>query len=120
MKTDTIKQQILTGYNKITQLAAEKTSQKNVVPIWGITYTKNHTSGFVGQLGLIERGGSSIRIVNGDVVQLHKPFFSTWKGTLKKINKMLQNTIANLENKDVVTKNVLNIFCFSENAVKKL
>ena len=42
------------------------------------------------------------------------------KRTLKNINRMLQNTIANIENKDVVTKRVVDLFCFPQETIKTM
>ena len=121
MKTEAIKQQILVNYNKLSDLARIQPKEENVIPVWGIVYKGNWTSGFVNQTGKIERNNSSIQILNGNEIQLQKkPFFSTWKRTLTNINKMLQNTIAQINNNDIVTKNVLNIHCVPKTTLNKM
>ena len=121
MKTEAIKQQIIANYKQLSQLAYVKATKKNVIPTWGITYKNGCTFGFVNQSGLIERNNSAIRIVNQEEIQLQrKSFLSTWKRTLKNINKMLQKTISDFNNEKVVKKRVLNIHCFSEEMINKL
>ena len=121
MKTEAIKQQIITNYKRLSQLAQVPATEKNVVPAWGLVYKRNHTSGFVNQIGVIERNSSSVRVVNGEELQLQKkPFYLTWKKTLKNINTMLENTIENIDNEKVVTKKVVRILCFPKEAIEKL
>lgn len=84
-------------------------------------YKRNGVSGFVNQIGVIERNHSSVRIVNGNELQLQKkPFFMTCKSVLKNINTMLQSIIENIDNKDIVTKKVVNILCFPKEVAKRL
>ena len=101
-----------------------KPEKENVIPSWGLLYRKNGISGFVNQIGVIERGPSAIRITNEKEIQLQKkPFFMTWKMVLRNINTMLQNTIDNIDNidnKDVVTKRIVNILCFSKDVTERL
>ena len=121
MKTDAIRKQILNNYKQLSQLAHVNPEKENIVPIWGLIYKKANVSGFVNQIGVIERNHTAIRIVNEDQLQLQKkPFYLTWKRTLKNINSMLKNTIENINNKEVVTKNIVNVFCFPESFTKKL
>jgi len=87
----------------------------------GLVYKKDGVQGFVNQIGVIERNRSSIRIVNGNELQLQKkPFYLTWKRTLANIDAMLKNTIENINNSEVVTKNVVNVLCFPESFVERL
>lgn len=121
MKVDIVKQQILSNYKQLSKLAQVKSKEPNVVSTWGLVYKNKRGSGFVNQLGTIERGNSAIRIIDGKEIQLQKkPTFSTWKKTLVDINNMLQGVMANLDNKDVVTKKVVDVLCFPKNAVEKL
>ena len=121
MKTEAIKQQILDNYKRLSQLAHVKPEKENLLPAWGLSYRKNGTSGFVNQIGVIERGRSAIRITNEKEIQLQKkPFFMTWKRVLKNMNTMLQSTIENIDNKDVVTKKIVNVLCFSKDAAERL
>ncbi len=121
MKTEAIKAEIVENYKLLSQVAHVKPEKGNIVPTWGLVYKHNGTSGFVNQLGIIKRNRSSIRIVNGNELQLQKkPFYLTWKRTLKNINSMLKNTIENINNSDVVTKRVVNVFCFPKNFVERL
>lgn len=121
MKVDFIKQQIVSNYKQLSKLAKVKSTEPNVVSTWGLVYKNKRVSGFVNQLGTIERGSSAIRIIDGKEIQLQKKLtFSTWKKTLVDINNMLQGVMANLDNKDVVTKKVVDVLCFPKNAVEKL
>ncbi len=120
MKTEAIKQQIISNYRQLSDIARVRRVDPNKFPAWGISYKDKGVSGFVNQIGVVERNGAKIRI-NGDEVELkHKAFFSTWKRTLNNINKMLQSTIENIENQDVVKKKIVNILCFSKEAAEKL
>jgi hypothetical protein len=121
MKTEAIKAEIVENYRQLSQLAHVKPEKENIIPTWGLVYKCNGTSGFVNQIGVIERNHSSVRIVNGNELQLQKkPFYLTWKRTLKYINSMLKNTIENINNSEVVTKRVVNVFCFPEKLVERL
>lgn len=121
MKIQVVKQQIIMNYNKLSKLANVPSSEKNVVPLWGLTYKKNFVSGSINNAGIIERNNAVIQIVNGNEIQLKKrSLLLTWKRTLKNINRMLQNTIANIENKDIVTKRVMNLFCFPQETIKTM
>lgn len=121
MKTGAIKQQILSNYKQLSQLAQEPATNKNVVSAWGVNYKQKNTRGFINQMGLIERNRSSIQIVNGNELKLNKkPFYMTWKRALKNINNMLQDGIANFNNKEVVHKRVVSLVCFTKEAANKL
>lgn len=121
MKIRIIQQQIISNYNRLSKLANVPSSEKNVVPLWGLTYKKNFVSGSISNAGIIERNNAVIQIVNGNEIQLKKrPLLFTWKRTLKNINRMLQNSIVNIENKDVVTKRVVDLFCFPQETIKTM
>ena len=118
MKTEAIKQQILDNYRQLFQLAHVEPKKENIIPVLGISYKR---SGFVNQIGVIKRGRSAIRITNENGIQLEKkPFYMTWKRVLKNINTMLQNTIENIDNKDIVTKKVVNVLCFPQDMLKRI
>lgn len=121
MNTKAIQAEIVENYKKLSQLAYVKPEKKDIVPTWGLMYKRNGVSGFVNQIGVIERNRSSILIVNGNELQLQKkPFYLTWKRTLKSINSMLKSTIENIGNSEVVTKKVVNILCFPRSFVENL
>ena len=121
MKTEAIKAEIVENYRQLSQLAHVKPEKENIVPTWGLVYKHNGTSGFINQIGVIERNRSSIRITSGNELQLKKkPFYLTWKRALNNINSMLKNTIENINNSEVVTKRVVNILCFPESFAEKL
>lgn len=121
MKTEALQQQIVENYKQLSRLAQVKQTERNIVPTWGLVYKHNGTSGFVNQIGVIERNHSSIRIVNGNELQLqNKPFYLTYKRILKNINTMLKNIIENINNNKIVTKRVVNIFCFPKNFAERL
>lgn len=121
MKTEAIKVEIIENYKQLSQLAHVKPEKENIVPTWGLVYKHNGTSGFVNQIGVIERNRASIRIVNENELQLQKkPFYLTWKRTLKNINSMLKKTIENINNSEIVTKRVVNILCFPKDTVERL
>ena len=122
MKTEAIKVEIIENYKQLSQLAHVKPEKENIVPTWGLVYKHNGTSGFVvNQIGVIERNRASIRIVNENELQLQKkPFYLTWKRTLKNINSMLKKTTENINNSEIVTKRVVNILCFPKDTVERL
>ncbi len=72
MKIQVVKQQIIMNYNKLSKLANVPSSEKNVVPLWGLTYKKNFVSGSINNAGIIERNNAVIQIVNGNEIQLKK------------------------------------------------
>ena len=119
MKINIIKQQLISRFESIGQ-GLNKPSEKNVIRTWGLTYKQNRVSGFVDQLGEIDRNNSSIKIINGEIIPVKKPFYMTWKGVLKRINEMLGNTIENMDNPEVVKTRFVNIHCFSEEQVNRL
>ena len=112
MKTEIIKQQILQNYSLLSQLAHVKPKEENLIPVWGLSYRRNRTSGFVRQIGLIKTGCSSVSITGNEIRLAKKPFYMTWNRVLKNINTMLQNIIDNIDNKDIVTKKIVNIVRF--------
>ena len=120
MKIESVKQNIIGNYQKLSELSYVSKTKENVVPIWGLIYRKGATNGYVDQLGMVEKGNSEIRIQGDDIKMVKKPFFITWKQALKGIDKMLKNSLKNFDNEKVVTKNVLNIHFFPENFIQKL
>ena len=121
MKTEAIKQQIINNYRQISQLAHVEKTQEHLLPTWGIVYKHNNTRGFINQVGTIERNRSSIQIVDGKEIKLQKkPFYLTWKRTLKKMNSMLENTIQNINNREIVDKRILNIIVFPQEFIERL
>ena len=120
MKTEAIKQNIVSNYAKLKEIAKETPVKPNIYPVWGLNYKQGRTKGFVNEFGTVERSGAKIDIIDGNVQTIKKPFFSTWKKTLNNINKMLEDTINNIDNKNVVTKRIVNILCFPKEFVDKL
>ena len=121
MKTEAIKQQILSNYKQLSQLAHVEKTQEHLLPTWGIVYKHNNTHGFINQIGTIQRNRSSIQIVDGKEIKLQKkPFYLTWKRTLKKMNSMLENTIQNINNREIVDKRILNIMVFPQEFIERL
>ena len=119
MKTEAIQPQIIKNYNTLSKLA-NIPSQNNKKFFWAINYNDNEISGFANQLGIVETNRSQIQI-NGDKLLLKKKsFYSTSGNTLKNINTLLEKMIKYFNNKNFVTKNFLQINCFSENAVNKI
>ena len=114
MKTEAIKQSIVSNFRTLSKKAKVAPTQEHVYPAWGLNYKKTFTDGFVSELGIVQRNGAEINIVKGEVQQAKQPFYMTWKRTLKKINTMLKNIDKNLDNDKVVTKQILNIVTFPE------
>ena len=119
MKVNTIKQNIINNYKQLSQMAKVSQKDNQSFPLWGLNYKKGRVSGFVGQYGDISRNSAEIKIKNDGIEMIKKPFLSTWKGTLNNINKMLEDTKANFENKDVVLKRVVSLLCFPGGTVFK-
>lgn len=112
MKTEAIKETIINQFQTISKKAKVTPEKEYILPTWGLVYKNNGTRGLVTQFGVIERNGAKIDIVDGEVRQVKKPFYTTWKRTLKNISKMLKKVDANLENEKVVKKNIVNQLCF--------
>ena len=121
MKTDNISNSILNNFNKLSSLAKANITKvdENYKPLWGLKYKHNNVEGFVNQVGTIKRGKAQIRICNGKLEKRKKPFFSTWKRTLEKINNMLNDMTENFSNKTVKQTQV-NIFVLPEEAAKRI
>ncbi len=85
----------------------------------GLKYKHNNIEGFVSEIGIIERGKAQININNGKLEKIKKPFFSTWKRTLSKINNMLNSMTENFSNKTVKQTQV-NVLVFPEEAAKRI
>ena len=49
-----------------------------------------------------------------------KPCYYTIRKALKEINKLLENIIKNINKENVVQKTVLDLHCFSKEAVERL
>ena len=120
MKIESIKQNIIGNYQKLSEMSRIPKTEENFVPIWGLVYRKGATNGFVNQLGIVEKGNSAIRVNDEDITMVKKPFFMTWKQALKGIDRMLKNTIDNFDNSKVVTKNRLNVHTFPEEFINNL
>lgn len=118
MKTDAVKQSIVSRFQTISKKSKVLPEQEHIMPTWGLVYQKNGTRGLVTQFGTIERNGTKIDIIDGKIRQVEKPFYMTWKRTLKNIDKMLGNVEKNLDNEKVVKKNIL-CFVFPERLCKK-
>lgn len=120
MKTEAIKRSIVSHFKTISEKAKVTPTEEHIRPVWGLNYRKRGTQGFVSEFGLVERNGTEIDIVEGEVRQIKKPFWMTWKRALKKINKMMGNMEENLDNEKVVKKNTVNILCFPKDFAKRL
>ena len=121
MRTDNISNSILDNFNKLSYLAKTniKKVDENYKPLWGLKYKHNNIEGFVSEIGIIERGKAQININNGKLEKIKKPFFSTWKRTLSKINNMLNSMTENFSNKTVKQTQV-NVLVFPEEAAKRI
>ena len=120
MRTDAIKQNIINNYKQLSAMAKVKPDKKSEIPVWGLNYKKQGVSGFVGEFGNIRRNCASIRISENNIQLVKKPFFSTWKRTLKKINNMLADVKSNINNKNIVNKKVVTLLCFPKDTLSKL
>ena len=119
MKTEAIKSKIVSNFFVLQDLSKEVANRPHVYPVWELQYKRGFTTGCIHQFGEVERNSSKINIIDGEVQQVKKSSFSTWKRTLKNINTMLEDTIKNIRNKNVVTKKILNITCFPEELVER-
>lgn len=121
MKTTPIQQKIGKYYKQISELAKEPRTNKNTYPAWGLNYHRNKINGYISETGHIRRNNAEIQIdTKGNLKLIKKPFLSTWRQTLKNISQMLEDITANYNNKEIVNKKVLNIFCFSPEEAEKL
>lgn len=119
MKIDAVKQNIVNNYKQLSQMAKVPQKDNQSFPLWGLNYKKGRVSGFVGQTGDVSRNSAVIKIKDDEIEMIKKPFLSTWKSTLNNINKMLEDTKANFENKKVVSKRVVSLLCFPKGSILK-
>ena len=120
MKTETIKQSIISNY-KILALQSKNKKQGNIVSVWGLNYKQNNKpEGFVNELGLIQRKSAKIELRDDEIKKIKKPFFSTWKKTLENINTMLEQIIVDFDNPNAVSKTYVNIVCFPKELAERL
>ena len=120
MKADIIKKSIVSQFQIISKKAKVAPEKEHIMPTWGLVYKNNGTRGLVTQFGTIERNGAKIDIVDGELRQVKKPFFSTWKRTLKNISNMLEKVDENLDNDKVVKKNIVNLLCFPKDFSERI
>lgn len=119
MKVGAIGQRVVNNYKLLSDLCKVDNAEENIVSIWGLSYKKG--SGFINQLGHIERGRIEITLNKNNKINLvKKPSWITWNYALRKINSMLENTISNLDNPNIVIKRIINIFCFPQKVIEKL
>ena len=112
MKVDIIKQSIINRFVSISKKTKVKPEKENIIPTWGLIYKNNRTKGFVNEYGRMQHNGSKIDIIEGEIRQVKKPFYKTWKQTLKNFDNMLANIEENLDNRDIVEKKTVNLLCF--------
>ena len=120
MKVDIIKQSIINRFETISKKSKVKPEKENIVPAWGLIYKNNGTKGFVSEFGTVERNGSKIDIVDGEVKQVKKPFYRTWKQTLRNFDNMLANIEENLDNKDIIEKKTVSFVCFPKDLADRI
>lgn len=121
MKTEAIEQSIINNYKILAKKTAIKSNQGDIKTIWGLQYRHNDKQeGFVSEIGSIGRKKAKIEIRNNELRTIKKPLLSTWSKTLKNINTMLEDIIANFDNPNVVTKRYVNILCFPVDVAERL
>lgn len=86
-------------------------------------YGKNENTS-LGTIGKtqIEFDNKTIAIDNktGEITKIQKPWYSSVRSILKKMDKYLENINSNFENQDVVTKKTLNIHGFTPKGLNKI
>ena len=121
MKTEAIQQSIINNYKILAKKTAIKSNQGDIKTIWGLQYSPNNKQeGFVSEIGSIGRKKAKIEIRNNELKTIKKPLLSTWSKTLKSINTMLEDIIANFDNPDIVTKRYVNLLCFPVDVADRL
>ena len=120
MKVDIIKQSILNRFETISKKSKIKPKKENIIPTWGLIYKNKGTKGFVNEFGTLQHNGSRIDIIEGDIRQVKKPFYKTWKQTLRNFDNMLANIEENLDNKNIIEKNTVNFLCFPKDLADKI
>ena len=121
MKTEAIKQSIVSNYKILAEKSHVKSNQGDIVTTWGLNYNLNNKPfGFVNELGEVETKKAKIQIKNDEINKINKPFFSTWKRTLKTMNTMLENIISNYDNPEIVRQSYVNILCFKKELLERL
>ena len=122
MRINSLKYQIIRNYKTVTKLACSSAnSSASNVNAWTVHYKDNSIKGFVNSLGSIERNNAMISINEGNRIKVvGKPFFTPRRWILKRINEMLESTISNFNNKDIVEKKVLTRFPYAKNSIAGL
>ena len=120
MKVDIIKQSIVNRFEAISKKSKVKPEKENIIQTWGMIYKNKGTKGFVNELGTIQRNRAKIDIVKGEIRQVKKPFYKTWKQTLRSFDDMLAQIEENLDNKDIIEKRTVNLLCFPKDFADKI
>ena len=120
MKVNIIKQSILNHFETISKKSKVKPEKENIIPTWGLIYKNKETKGFVNEFGTIKRNSSKINIVDGEIKQVKKPFYKTWKQTLRNFDNMLANIEENLDNKNIVEKRTVKFLCFPKDLADRI
>ena len=120
MKIGALQKDVINNYKNICKLAKIPQVEKDVIPIWKLSYKKDNVEGFVSQLGTIETKNIRAKIDGENIYFLSKPFFKSVKNSLKKINKFLQGVTENLSTKDVVKKDEYYFLCRTQNDIDNI
>lgn len=111
-KSTAITNSIVENYNKLSTKAKAnmKPTDKYHTPVWGLNYQAGRTKGSIGAFGYIDAGKTRVCVEDGEVVKIKKPFFTTWKKALKKVNNMLTQMLEKFDDKKSVKQTQVNIF----------
>src|SRR5574344_639884 len=120
MKLEKIQTEIINNYKVLNTKAQLKSENPNILPAWAITLKNKKSDIFINQTGQYEGKNTIVRINSNGLDLLRKPFFSTWKRTLKNINKMILNDTENLDNPKIVQKKQINFMLFPKKTIEKL
>jgi len=147
MKIPKIQQKIIKSYKNLSTISKVPFDKKdNVVYLWGLksnlgcktgyiselgnisieTNKKNYTGNFFKDVtidiynGIAKQFDAEIIIKDNKIQKRKKPLFDFWFLTLNKINNMLQYTTENLNNKNVVEKKQVGLFCASLKTAERI
>jgi len=119
MKVDVVSKNIISNYNTLSQMSAQ-VPKGNIVSTWGLRYKKDNVEAFISDTGTVQYNASEIQIINGKIEKIKKPLFATWKKVFVNIDKMLKDTIANFDDKNIVKKRRIGFVTFTEEQIAKM
>ena len=112
------------GYHSVSTIFKEISDKNKTVKFMdGLVYVgdKLKRKTMKGGETLFKLGKTELVIDNnsGEVIDYYKPFYKTWKGIMKKVDKYVNFFKENFDNEDLVNKRYLNMSGFTVDRFKR-